>query len=196
MSSIAKINTTVTDDLQKYKPGKEDNFEDVQDILTSKAALDKSYKLKASLEDPIVRQLQVVIEKLEYNANDKGFWMQFYVPLFKSIWNNNQFEPMIFYAFSGLDIKNIKEYNQKEKKKIEAFSTAAAEYLSAIRESQQLIVSKRPGAPQKLYVQDYIVSGKGAYAKDSKGEDVVAGPWEFYYSTGRLKSKGSFDNDG
>jgi len=196
LNSIAEINTTITEDLQKYKAGKEDNFEDVQDIITSKAALDKSYKLKASLEDPIVRQLQVVLEKLEYNANDKGFWMQYYVPMFKTTWNNNQFEPMIFYAFSGLDIKNIKEYNQKEKKKIEAFSSSAVEYLSAIRESQELTVSKRPNAPQRLYVKDYIVNGKGAYAKNAKNEEVLAGPWEFYYSTGRLKSKGTFDSEG
>ena len=94
--------------------------------------------------------------------------MQYYVPMFKTIWNNNQFEPMIFYAFSGLDIKNIKEYNQKEKKKIEAFSTTAVDYLSAIRESQELIVNKRPDAPQRLYVKDYIVSGKGDYGKECK----------------------------
>ena len=196
LNSIAEINTGITDNLKNYKPGKEDNFEDVQDILTSKASLDKSYKLKADLEDPIVRQLQVVIEKLEYSPNDKGFWMQYYVSLFKSIWKDNQFEPMIFYAFSGLDIKNIKEYNQKEKKKVEAFSTEAVKYLNAIRESQELMVNKRPITRQQFYIKDYIVSGKGAYTKNSKNEDVVSGPWEFYYSNGRLKSKGNFGDEG
>ena len=196
LNSIAEMNTTITDYLQKYKPGKEDNFEDIQDILVSKVALDTKYKLKANLEDPIVRQLQVICEKLEYNANDKGFWMQFYVPLFKTLWDNNQFEPMVFYSFSGVDIKKIKEYNQKEKKKIEVFSTAAANYLNELRESNQLYYNKRPNAVERLYISNYVVSGKGAYTKNSKNEDVVTGPWEFYYANGRIKSAGKFNSEG
>lgn len=196
ISSIAEINTAINDDLKNYKPSKEDNFGDIQDILVSKVALDGKYKLKADLEDPIVRQLQVVIEKLEYDARDKGFWMQYYVPLFKSLWDNNQFESMIFYAFSGVDIKKVKEYNQKEKKKIEVFSNAAAGYLNEIRESHELDYTKRADTKERYYIKDFLVSGKGAYGKNSKNEDVVTGPWEFYYPNGRLRSKGTFDNEG
>ncbi|MDQ2862294.1 MAG: tetratricopeptide repeat protein, partial [Bacteroidota bacterium] len=196
LNSIAEMSNTITDYLQKYKPGKEDNFDDIQDILVSKVALDPKYKLKAGLEDPIVRQLQVISEKLEYNANDKGFWMQFYVPLFKTLWDNNQFELMVFYSFSAVDIKKIKEYNQKEKKKIELFSTAAANYLNELRESNELNYSKRPNVIEKLYIKDYMVSGKGAYTKSSKNEDVVTGPWEFYYANGKVKSTGKFNGEG
>src|SRR5665213_1472185 len=165
LSSISEMNTTITDYLQKYKPGKEDNFDDIQDILVSKIALDSKYKLKAGLEDPIVRQLQVVVEKLEYNANDKGFWMQFYVPLFKSLWDNNLFEPMVFYSFSSVDLKKIKEYNEKEKKKIDIFSTAATSYLNEVRESNELNYNNRSNVVQKLYIKDYRISGKGSYTK-------------------------------
>ncbi|MEO7121170.1 MAG: tetratricopeptide repeat protein [Ginsengibacter sp.] len=196
LNSIAEMNTTITEYLQKYKPGKEDNFDDIQDILVSKVALDSKYKLKADLEDPIVRQLQVVVEKLEYNANDKGFWMQFYVPLFKTLWDNNQFEPMVFYSFSSVDLKKIKEYNQKEKKKIDVFSTAATNYLTELRESNELFYNKRSKTVEKLYIKDTKVSGKGAYAKNAKNEDVVTGPWEFYYDNGRIKSAGRFDAEG
>jgi antitoxin component YwqK of YwqJK toxin-antitoxin module/Tfp pilus assembly protein PilF len=196
LNTIAGVSTLANEYLQKYKPGKEDNFEDVQDILVSKVALDNKYKLKADLEDQIVRQLQVVIEKLEYNANDKGFWMQYYVPLYKNLWNNNQFEPLIFYMFSGLDVKKIKEYNQKEKKKIEAFSTAATGYLDNLRESHELYYDKREKAQPKYYISNYLVTGKGDYGKNSKNENVVTGPWEFYFTNGRVKSKGNFNSGG
>ena len=109
LNTISEVNTTANEYLQKYKPGKEDNFDELQELLVSKVALDKNYKLKAGLEDQIVRQLQVVMEKLEFNAADKGFWMQYYVPLFKNLWDNNLFEPSVFYMFSGLDIKKVKE---------------------------------------------------------------------------------------
>ncbi|MEP7107963.1 MAG: tetratricopeptide repeat protein [Ferruginibacter sp.] len=194
--TISEVNTTATDLLQKYKPGKDDNFDEVQDILVSKVALDKKYKLKADLEDQIVRQLQVVMEKLEYNASDKGFWMQYYVPLFKDLWNSNQFEPLVFYMFSELDIKKIKEYTKKEKKKIEAFSNLTTGYLNEIRESHELLAGKRASAQTRYYIKNYLVTGKGAYGKNSKNEEVVTGPWEFYYDNGSLKSTGNFDNEG
>ncbi|MEO5890287.1 MAG: tetratricopeptide repeat protein [Ferruginibacter sp.] len=194
--TIAEVNTTATGYLEKYKPGKEDNFEEVQEILVSKAALDKKYKLKADLEDQLVRQLQVVIEKMEYNANDKGFWMQYYVPLFKSLWDKGHFEPLIFNMFSELDNKKIKEYTKKEKKKIEAFSTVATTYLNEIRESHELLFGKRADAPTKFYIKNYLVNGKGGYGKNAKNEVTVAGPWEFYFENGRVRSKGIFDNEG
>ena len=196
MASISEVNTTITDYLKKYKPGKEDDFDEVQEILISKIALDKKYKLKAELEDQIVRQLQVIIEKLEYNANDKGFWMQYYVPMFKKLWDNGHFEPLVFNMFSEVDVKKIKEYNKKEKKKIEAFSVAASSYLNEIRESQELSFNKRQTAKPNYYIKDYLVTGKGVYSKNAKNELVVTGPWEFYYTNGRLKSQGAFDGEG
>ncbi len=196
LATIAEMNTTATGYLQKYKPGKEDNFEEVQEILVAKIALDKKYKLKADLEDQIVRQLQVVIEKLEFNANDKGFWMQYYVPLFKNLWDSRQFEPMIFYMFSELEIKNVNAWVKKEKNTIETFTTAATNYLSEIRESQELPFNKRATATTRYYVKNFLVNGKGAYGKNAKNEEVVAGPWEFYFENGRLKSSGNFDGEG
>lgn len=196
LKTITEVNTTANELLQKYKAGKEDNFDEVHDILISKIALNKSYKLKADLEDQIVRQLQVVIEKIEYNANDKGFWMQYYVPMFKKIWEGGQFEPLVFTMFSDIDIKRVKDYNNKEKKKVVQLITTAALYLNEIRESQELMLAKREGLNNRYYVKDSYVNGKGNYAKNSKGELEVTGPWEFYYESGYKKSKGSFGEKG
>jgi uncharacterized protein len=196
LNSIAEMNNTVKENLAKYKPGKEDDFDMVQEIIASKAALDRKYKLKAELEDQLVRQLQVMIEKLEYNAADKGFWMQYYVPLYKNIWNKNQFEPFVNYIFSELNIKSIKEYNKKEKKRIQATTDEAIDYLNTIRGTQVLQYPERSKATQRYYIQNYNVAGKGAYGKNAKNEDILVGPWEFYYPGGNLKSKGIFDNEG
>ena len=176
LNTISEVNTTAEEYLRNYKPGKEDNFEDIQEIVTSKIALDTKYKLKTRLEDKIVRQLQVIMEKLEYQANDKGFWMQYYVPLFKNIWDAQNFEPMVYYMFSGLDIKEIKEYNKKEKKKIEAFSNIAVSYLNNLRRSQELQFDKRNNAGDKYYIKNYAVSGKGPYGTNSKNEEYSHRP--------------------
>ncbi|MFT3679635.1 MAG: tetratricopeptide repeat protein [Ferruginibacter sp.] len=196
LNSIAEVNSTVTEFLPKYKPGKDDDFETIQEIITSKAAMDSRYKLKAGLEDQVVRQLQVMLEKLEYNANDKGFWMQYYVPLYKSIWDNGQFEALVNYMFSELEIKSVKEYNRKEKKSIQAMTNAVVTYMNSIRESHVLRYPDREKATERYYLKEYTVTGKGAYGKNAKNEDIVTGPWEFFHSNGMLKSKGNFDGNG
>ncbi len=196
LSSIAEVNTNTAELLKKYKPGKEDDFEMIQEIIISKIALDKNYKLKADLEDGIVRQLQVMMEKLEYNANDKGFWMQYYVPMYKALWQHDQFEPVVNYIFSELEIKKVKEYVKKEKKKIESVTGEAVNYLNGIRETQELQFTKREKAGTRYYISNYTITGKGAYTKNAKNEDVVTGPWQFYFTNGRIKSEGGFDEAG
>lgn len=196
LNSISEVNNTVAELLPKYKPGKEDDFDMLQEIITSKVALDRKYKLQANLEDQVVRQLQVIMEKIEYNANDKGFWMQYYVPMYKSLWEHGHFEAFINYIFSELDLKTVKEYNRKEKKAIQAMTDEAVNYLGMIRETQVLKYTEREKAGTRYYIQNYAVSGTGSYGKNSKGQDVVTGPWLFYYPGGNLKSKGNFDTEG
>lgn len=196
LSAIAMVNSNVAGYLKNYKPGKENDFEAVQDIITSKIALDKKYKLKVDLEDEIVRQLQVMFEKLEYNAADKGFWMQYYAPAYKAIWDNKKFEPLIFYIFSELNIDKVKNYNKKEKKDIEQMSAILIDYFNTLRKSQELNLAKRTTNKTQYYISNYRIIGKGEYGKNDKNEEILVGDWEFYYTTGGVKSRGSFDSKG
>ena len=196
LSSIAQVNKSITDYLKNYKAGKENNFEAVQDIISSKIALDKNYKLKVDLEDEIVRQLQVMFEKLEYNATDKGFWMQYYVPAYKQIWDTKNLEPFIFYIFSELSLEKVKNYNKKQKKDIEQMSAVMVAYFNTIRKSQELNLAKRETNKIQYYINNYKIAGKGGYGKNEKNEEIFIGPWEFYFNTGTIKSQGIFDNNG
>lgn len=196
LSAIAKVTSTVSEYLKNYKPSGVNNFEAVQDIIVSKIALDKNYKLKADLEDQVVRQLQVLFEKLEYAEADKSFWMQYYVPAFRSVWDNRNFEPFVFYIFSELNIDKVKSYIKKEKKTIEKMSEPLYVYFNNIRKTQVLDVAKREAAVTKYYIKEYLVTGKGEFAKNDKGEETLIGPWEFYHKTGKLKSKGVYDKNG
>lgn len=196
LSAIAKVNTTIDEYLKNYKPSGANNFESVQDIIVSKIALDKNYKLKADLEDQIVRQMQVLFEKLEYTDADKSFYMQYYVPFFKKIWDDRNFEPFIFYVFSELNIDKVKSYVKKEKKDIEKMNLDLYEYFNKIRKTQELAVSKRDATVIKYYIKDYLVVGKGEFVQNNKGDEMLVGPWEFYHKNGKLKSKGVFDRNG
>ncbi|MES2847863.1 MAG: tetratricopeptide repeat protein [Bacteroidota bacterium] len=192
LSNIAKVTDEVLENVKKYKPGKEDNFDLQQQILLSKIALDKGYKLKAELEDQIVRQIQVVDEKLEYIRNDKGFCMQYYVPLYIKIFKDELFEPMVFMAFSGLDLKNIQAWNKKNKKEIEKFSEVAVDYFNEIRNTRVLTATERKDAPVWYLFEQGKFTGKGGYKrKDDK--KLFFGNWEFFYESGRTSAKGMYN---
>jgi antitoxin component YwqK of YwqJK toxin-antitoxin module/Tfp pilus assembly protein PilF len=193
LSNISKM----TDDITKKAAGKKassmDDFDLLQEIIISKIALDGQYKLKASLEDPIVRQLQVVFEKLTFNKEDKGFWMQYYVPFYEQILKQEQFEAFVYYIFSGLDIKDIKAYVKKNQKKIDAFTSTATPYFNEIRETQILELETRKKQETKFLFVNNVLSGKGKIAGEGEKAKAIEA-WEFYFENGALKSKGNFND--
>jgi antitoxin component YwqK of YwqJK toxin-antitoxin module/Tfp pilus assembly protein PilF len=192
LNNIAKVTDEVLENVKKYKPGKEDNFDLQQQILLSKISHDKNYKLKADLEDYIVRQIQVLDEKLEYNRNDKGFCMQYYVPFYIKTFKEDQFEPMIFTIFSGLDLKSVQSWKSKNKKKAEAFVATAVTYLNEIRNSRVLTATERKDAPVYYLFDDGKFVGKGAYTRVAD-KILLTGAWEFFYDNGTNSAKGEFN---
>lgn len=194
LNDIAKVTDDVLQAVKKYKPGKEDNFDMAQQILLSKIALDKQYKLKADVEDQIVRQVQVVDEKLEYNKNDKGFCMQYYVPFYIKTFKEDQFEPMVFTIFSGLDIKSIKDWIKRNKKEREAFAEEAGRYFSEIRSTRVLAATERKSAVTWYYFEQGKFVGKGEY-KLKDGKKMLFGPWEFYHDNGLVSAKGVYNEE-
>ncbi len=196
LSAIADVKDEMLKKVSSSKKkSKDDDFELVEEILLSKIALDRKYKLKSDLEDNIVRQIQVVLEKLEFNASDKGFWMQFYVPYLKQIFDDNQFEVFSYYIFSGINNKSIKEYVKKNQKTIDKFIQSPIAYFNTIKETRVLNVAQRSNVQLKYLFNGSKVSGKGAWQSDGKNYKLT-GPWEFYYNDGKLRSKGIYNEKG
>ncbi|MDB5201623.1 MAG: tetratricopeptide repeat protein [Ferruginibacter sp.] len=194
LSDIALVTDKVLENLKNKKASKTDNFSLQQDILLSKIALDKQYKLRVALEDDIVRQIQVTNEKLEYIKNDPGFAMQFYVPFFTANMREEQFEPMIFSMFSGVDSKVIQNWNKDNQKKHSAFVKAASAYFERLKTTKVLDLNAREKSTYTYFYDNGYLVGKGDQSADK--EQVPLGRWEYFYSTGIRKAAGSFNNKG
>ena len=193
LSAISKNEDVIQKYVNERKEGTGENYQLLEQILQSKIALDPSYKPIIQLDDKISRQIQVIFEKMEYQESDTDFYMQYYIPYFKSIYTSNQFEHFINHIFSGVDLAVIKEYNKKNKKALSEFTTHAAEYFNLIRSSRQLIYIKRDTASLIWSHSDGQLAGHGKYLKK---EDKLTGPWEFYYASGNIKSRGAFNEQG
>jgi antitoxin component YwqK of YwqJK toxin-antitoxin module/Flp pilus assembly protein TadD len=193
LSGITQMYDDVSKKAVRRKPSKTDDFEMLQEIIVSKIALDKQYKLRASLEDPIVRQLQVLSEKIEYNGTDKGFWMNFYAPFFSMLLTKDQFEPFVYHVFSKLNIKSIINYVSNNEKTLQKFKSFTDDYFIAIRSTQTLDFAKRDDVKAKYHYTNRLL-GKGETRE--MGKDVVlVGPWEFYHINGKIKSKGNYNEN-
>jgi antitoxin component YwqK of YwqJK toxin-antitoxin module/Tfp pilus assembly protein PilF len=185
------------DEILEYKAKRreegDENYTLVEDILLSKIALEKEYKIKVSLDDPIFRQIQVVLEKLEYKEEDSDFWMQYYVPYFKKLFNEEQFEPFIFWSFGNVQIKEIQDFNRKNKKIIDHFVAQSAGYFNEIRATRMLAYNKRAEQRIRYLYSDGELQGKGELMGDGKN---FQGSWTFYYPTGNIKTSGQYNESG
>ena len=193
LSSIAKVSDDILEYVKNKKTTTEDNYDFIQQILLSKIALDKQYKLQADIEDNIVRQIQVVDEKLEYKRNDTGFVMQYYVPLYIKIFQDGDFESMIFTIFSGLKIDKVETWNKNHQKEANAFATKAATYLNEIKYSRILSPADRKSARTRYLYENGKYLGRGQYSNNEK--NTLYGNWEFFYENGLIRSKGTFNDN-
>ncbi len=191
LSNISKA----SDDVKKYIDNRtttpSSSFTMLEQIVLSKIALDKNYKVITAFDDPIIRQLQVVMEKLKYNSEDDDFWMQFYAPSLKKLFDNKLFEPAIFHAFSNVNIQKIQQYVKKNEKSISKAIQAYTEDMNLIRNTRELNFSKRQNSPVLYHYEEGVFFGKGKAEKDK-----MTGRWEFYHTNGNLKAIGEYNTNG
>jgi len=177
--------------------GRDPAFDEIDEIVHAKLALQKGFQLRSEIDDAIFRQLQVVMEKLEYDKNDTGFDMQFYVPLYTRIYKENQFEPFILLLFSDYGIKSIDKVNssRKGKEKLETIRSIVYPYLNKIRATRVLDNGERQKATERYHYSDEDATlAIGVLADKEKGV-FAAGPVQFYENQALL-AEGNYDAAG
>jgi antitoxin component YwqK of YwqJK toxin-antitoxin module/Flp pilus assembly protein TadD len=193
LSSISQNKDDIAELVTNRKQEPSDNFKLVEQIVQSKIALDKNYKPIIKLDDAISRQLQVILEKVTYDEQDKDFWMQFYVPYYRKVFEGHKFEYLVNYIFSGVDVPAIKEFNQKNKKAIQEFTDEAVAYLNIIRATRELQANKRNMEGGVYFFENGKLTGKGITKNNGQ---ILTGSWDFYYPAGNKKANGVLNEKG
>lgn len=192
LSMIANNKQELETVLDKKDEAENSELNTLEQIILSKIALNENYKPLTKIDDVIIRQIQVVFEKLDYQESSENFWIQYYAPLYNKILKEGKFEPFINHCFSNVNIPMIQDYVKKEKKKIEDLIGIASTYFNEIMYSRQLLYSNRAKSKTRFYYEDGEFIAKGQQSEDGK----KMGGWEYYHSKGNLKSKGNYDNSG
>ncbi|MEW6469324.1 MAG: hypothetical protein AB1458_10380 [Bacteroidota bacterium] len=170
-----------------------DDFAELELLLKSKVALNKSYKLKVKKIDyPFTRQMQVMFEKLKYNPGDKGWWMQYYVPVFTDMWKKNQFPIYVYWSLASMNLKGVNNWldkNEKKLKELVAWRNAAIE---KIQDEREEFVNGKMQKLKHWYFNDNSLNALGNV--NSAGKSI--GDWVFFTYAGELQAAGSYDNSG
>ena len=74
-------------------------------MIKSKVSLDKKYKTKVKLDDPVIKQMQLLLEQLEYDDETDNFFMKYYAGPLKSIYDADMIEPFTYYILSSVELK-------------------------------------------------------------------------------------------
>ncbi|HEU4471470.1 MAG TPA: tetratricopeptide repeat protein [Flavisolibacter sp.] len=185
--SISKVSDDVTRLIEERKEQPSSNTAMVEQILLSKISADPNYKALTDLDDPVIRQLQVVMEKLEYDSEDADFYHQYYVPYIKDVFDNKLFTPAVYYAFSSLDIEKIQKYIKKNDKQVKEALRLAGGHLEALGGTREINYAKRKNLPIIHHYSDRYL-----YAKGSMVNELQQGRWEFFYKNGNTTSFGEY----
>jgi uncharacterized protein len=168
-----------------------DHFEELDLILKNHVAFRPKYKLKSKLDYKVVRQNQVLLEKIEYNPSDKGIWMQFYAPVFAEIAKKGYTEAFSYFFMLSSTNKDVVEVLDKKIKPINEFSVWLKQNLSGFYAKRNIVINGK----EQLCEFEYLNSMLDAIGnRNAAGQNV--GYWEFYNQSGSLYSKGGFNNNG
>jgi antitoxin component YwqK of YwqJK toxin-antitoxin module len=145
--------------------------------------------------------------------------MQYYVPIFREVYEKNMFDPFILLLFSNYGIESVEQYAKKQKRDISEVKTTVFSYWDRIIATRMLDYTKRAKAPMlysyeqanNLYVagnlameegkvvfkegkasiyEDGYLAAEGNFNNNGKKE----GAWRYYYSTGLPRLTETYKN--
>ncbi|MGJ8665477.1 MAG: hypothetical protein ACSHW7_03860 [Patiriisocius sp.] len=176
---VASKNTNTAD--PKITISKDDkSFGDIDLILNQKIALNKKYDTGFKLDLAIVKQNHAMMTKLlDYKGKD-GFWARKYVPFFKWVMENDNFDLFTYTSLLTIEDSKIQKIIKKNEKEI-------AEFIPAFVDKWQSILAENGNS---YYYNNGYVQGVGS---SSVSEPI--GEWNYYTEDGLFFLKGNYNEN-
>ncbi|MFN6378980.1 MAG: tetratricopeptide repeat protein [Flavobacteriales bacterium] len=162
----------------------------LNELIESKAPLNKSYKLKVKADYTYVRFMQAICEKMPATIESNNPMLKWYQSFYKEVWDKGLFPGMVLAPLTSQTAPVIAQLVSKNKKKIEEFNKyLSAKVVKEAPEAEFTISGKTVKAP--LFTSESAVIAAGTMNE----EGIKTGKWYFFHDNGRLKSTGVFEKD-
>jgi uncharacterized protein len=186
------LNGNLDHESKGYDLAMGDDFAELDLLLANRVAMNKSYKMKPDLPYPIVRQGHFLLNSLKDMPTGDGFWSTYYVPVFKKMVAQGQFEAFAYHCLGNSSEPKVNTHAVKHKGDVEEFRRT----LSALLGDAYATYEDSCGGTVKpvfhIWNDDQNLLGMGE-GNINKNEHF--GPWVFYLDNGSVSARGSFNNE-
>jgi antitoxin component YwqK of YwqJK toxin-antitoxin module len=169
-----------------------DAFPEITKLIRSRLALQDQYEFKSKMQYKIVKQMQLLMEKLPSNSQSTDFWARSYGSLYRRLWDAGLFEPFTFYTMASIDEKAAQKY-KKDDKDVRRFREWASEEFSQANANKKDILNGKEAVCFHRYYPGGRLHYKAQYY--DKKKNAVSGYVETYFQTGGLRSRGTYAAD-
>ena len=189
-----------------------DNFDELDQILRNQLALSKNYKIKSTIDENVIRQMQAVAEYSSGHKSENGFFETTYLPWIKALYDRNQFEGFSYYSLESMEGKLGKKLTSQKKKttafynsfmKADFWDLYATRKMDIFGQEKEVAVYLKNGEPYymgslvngkkegkyKILGESGIVSGEFNYKNDE-----IDGIQKYYNQQGKLIEEKTFAN--
>jgi antitoxin component YwqK of YwqJK toxin-antitoxin module len=167
-------------------------FQYYDDIIRSRAAQDPRFVQEVDFNANIIKNTELLLQKLEYRDNTDDFWMNYYVPFYFSLAKQNLAPHFLYYTLYSTNNDEVKKFINKNSDEKDAWISLANEYLSSNRSTQHATVMGQKDEYSFWYYNSNALSAIGNQIDD----ETRTGPWMFFYESGQLNAIGKYDDSG
>jgi len=181
----------IVDDNEKVAPiSPNAAFEELDQLITSKVALNNDYVTKVKFNAALVKQTQLLVEKFPTEADPASdFWVRAYAPLVQVLRQEDNLTTFTYLVLLSANDNRARQWVKSNKSRVEKLTTALSAPLLAIRSQQALPDGKLAAA----WYNGPLIQGLGAGTREADGSITpTSGPWLLVGENGEIKERGSF----
>lgn len=167
----------------------QDDFSELEALVRSKVALSNKYKSKLNVNFNITKQLQLIFEKITPVKSDKGFYMEFYAPIYEAINKKDFFEPYAYNILAGMENSDVNSWIKKHKDDSDKFSSWLVDYMGENFSTYETMLNGKMVNARHWYQNNKILAVGN---QNAAGGNM--GYWNFYYPNGILRSEGAYND--
>ena len=165
-------------------------FEELDQLITSKVALNAGYVSKVKFKASIVKQLQLIVEKFPDAADPTtDLWARVYGPIVKALRQDDNLTTFTYLILSSAEDKTAQQWVKGNKSRLDKLINAVDDPLLSLRDQQPL-----PGGTgqAKSWYDDGVLEALGPGEKDAQGKMQPTGSWLLINEKGSVRQRGAF----
>jgi len=178
------------DAVTEKSEGLVNEFEDIDFLVKNKVALNKKYKVPADLDFPMVKQLYLVIEKINEQKSDlgDGFWAKFYAPFFIELYKLNKFNHYSMYLLISSTNEQVQKKLKKNIEKIKLVREETVQLWKRLHDEFEVEIRGKKQKVQQWYSNKNKITAIGN--ENSKRENI--GDYLFIRESGMMNIIASY----